>query len=156
MLLKEMSRKRRVSRFESDSYRIIDANINRGKEGLRVCEEIARFHLKSRNTTKQFAHLRHELTTLVKVSRLDKKKLIKERDAAGDVGKTTCLCPRKDTFKEIFIANSQRTKEALRVLEEFLKLFDPFASKKFQKLRFQVYDLEKKTIQRFPSLLDSR
>ena len=53
------------------------------------------------------------------------------------------------------MANAQRAKEALRVLEEFFKLVDTTASKKIQKLRFDLYAIEKQTVKRFPGLLNT-
>ena len=141
----------------SDSYRILDVNINRGKEGLRVCEEILRFHLKNKLLTKKFRGLRHELTHIITTSNLDQHLLFQERNAVLDIGKTfKALENQKKSFKEIFMRNAQRTKEALRVLEEFLKLFDLSASKNIQSLRFNFYALEKKCVKKFPALLDPR
>ncbi len=152
----KLSLEKKKDRLLRDSYRIIDANLNRSKEGLRVCEEISRFHLKNRTMTKKLNTLRHELTAVLKTSKIDSFLLFQERDAENDVGKAFAQGAQRKSFKGIFMANAQRTKEALRVLEEFLKLFDPQASKKLQKLRFNFYTLEKETIKRFPALLDSR
>ena len=137
-----------------DAYRIIDANFNRAKEGLRVCEDIARFYLKSSVTTAAIASLRHSLTLAIKQSPIDPKKLIRARDIAADPGKTSVLGPTRGSYKAIFIANAQRVKEALRVLEEFSKLFDANLSRRLQRLRFRFYDHEKKVFGRFPALLD--
>lgn len=137
-----------------NSYRIIDANFNRTKEGLRVCEDIVRFHLGHRQLTIKFKKLRHQVTAVLKKSHLKQLRLFQERDPGVDVAKTACLSSKKRTFKQIFMANSQRTKEALRVLEEFLKLWDHASSKKIQSLRFSLYSLEKETIEKFPALLD--
>ena len=132
-----------------DSYRIMDANFNRSKEGLRVCEEIARFHLRDKGLTKRLYGLRHRLTTLLLTSDLDLKLLWKERDAQGDPGKTLHPAAGAKSFRAIFMANAQRVKEALRVLEEFLKLFDSPASRRLQKLRFDFYVLEKQAVEKF-------
>ena len=137
-----------------DCYRILDANINRAKEGLRVCEEISRFHLKDTQGTKRFYALRHRLTRILNASRLTPRLLYAYRNAKDDPGKDFCAARTPKTFKAIFLANAQRVKEALRVCEEFLKLLDKDASRKIQRLRFSFYDLEKKTIERFPGLLD--
>jgi thiamine-phosphate pyrophosphorylase len=140
----------------ADSYRILDANINRAKEGLRVCEDIARFHLKNTATTSNLSLLRHQLTRIINRSALERKLLFKHRNSSEDLGSKFVLGLPKRSFKEIFLANCQRAKEALRVIEEFLKLFDITASQKTQDLRFSFYELEKKTIKRFPALLDPR
>jgi hypothetical protein len=47
---------------------------------------------------------------------------------------------------DIFIANMQRVKESLRVLEEFAKLFDASFALKFQRLRFKTYAVEKDAV----------
>ncbi|MCX5667705.1 MAG: hypothetical protein NTY34_05295 [Candidatus Omnitrophica bacterium] len=49
-------------------------------------------------------------------------------------------------YSDIFSANIERTKESLRVLEEFFKLFDKGSSARFTKLRFKVYEIEKKAL----------
>jgi len=151
-----MASYKKRNRVVRDTYRILDANFNRAKEGLRVCEEIARFHLKNKDITKELRALRHHLTAILNASSLDRQLLFKERDAHRDLGKKFTSQNSKNSFKGIFMANAQRIKEALRVLEEFLKLLDTTSSKKTQKLRFHFYALEKKTIEKFPALLDSR
>jgi thiamine-phosphate pyrophosphorylase len=148
--------KNKKSAFICDSYRIIDANFNRSKEGLRVCEEILRFHLKDAPLTGKFRNLRHELTRLIMASALNQYLLFHERQAHDDLGRTFEASGPQKSFKEIFMCNAQRTKEALRVLEEFLKLFDTSASKNIQVLRFGFYALEKKCVKKFPALLNSR
>lgn len=139
----------------ADLYRIIDANFNRCKEGLRVCEDICRFHLRCRTLAARFGAARHALTRLLDSSRISRRKLIRARDTKGDSGKTSCLIPRRKTFRETFCANAQRVKESLRVLEEVFKMCDEKSSRGIQKLRFAFYDLEKTSTERFPSLLDS-
>ncbi len=139
-----------------DSYRIIDANLNRSKEGLRVCEDILRFHYNNKTLSKNFSNLRHTITGLIKKSKVDKKMLFKHRNSKDDIGQRFFLGPKRSTYKDIFFANSQRVKEGFRALEEFSKLFDTRLSKNIQKLRFEYYELEKKTVKKFPSLLDPR
>ncbi|HAJ56223.1 MAG TPA: hypothetical protein DCL35_00450 [Candidatus Omnitrophica bacterium] len=138
------------------SYRIIDANLNRAKEGLRVCEDICRFNLKDARLSAELSRMRHDLTLISKRSRLDQYMLFENRDAGDDIGRSFSLGPKRKSFKGIFLANSQRVKEALRGLEEFFKVFDNEASKKIQKLRFKFYAFEKRSVQRFPSLLGPR
>lgn len=152
MLFEKDFFKKEKNRHILDSYRIIDANINRSKEGLRVCEEISRFHLNNKEISQRLKRLRHEITRIIKVSGLKQSMLFACRDSNKDIGKTSCLNSKKKSFKQIFLSNIQRVKEALRVLEEFLKLYDTQASKKIQKLRFDVYEVEKKTIEQFPAL----
>lgn len=139
----------------TDVYKVLDANLNRSKEGLRVCEDIARFHLKNADLTKKLARLRHRITAINRASSINQQRLFRARDTQTDRGKALSFGPKRQSFKNIFMANAQRVKEALRVLEEFFKLMDAAASKKIQKLRFDFYAIEKQTIERFPDLLNT-
>ncbi len=140
----------------NDVYAILDANFNRAKEGLRVCEDIARFHLKNKTLTARTGRLRHDLTIALGGSRIISKKLLASRDTKKDPGRAFALGPKRTSFQEIFAANAQRVKEALRVLEEFSKILDTQTSRRIQKIRFRFYDCEKETLTRFPSLPDPR
>lgn len=138
-------------------YRVLDANINRAKEGLRVCEEVTRFIIGDRNLTAVLKKLRHRIDTLV--NKLpDRTKLLYERESRKDVGRT--LYNKKDLkradFKEVFLANMQRIKESLRVLEEFSKLDDVSVALKFMEIRYDTYEIEKKVIKRLSSLYHHR
>lgn len=57
---------------------------------------------------------------------------------------------------DIFMANMERSKESIRVLEEFSKLIDGSLSARFSKLRFRLYDIEKKVYKRASSLRNTR
>ena len=75
--------------FKKNSInRIIDANINRAKEGLRVCEEITRFLLDDRKLTAEFKRLRHAIDGIVKKMPLSLSTLLNQRRSAGDVGES--------------------------------------------------------------------
>lgn len=138
-----------------DFYRILDANFNRAKEGLRVCEEIARFHLRQAQNTKKLRLLRHRLTAILKNSQIKQNELFACRDSEKDLGKNFKGGTPRKSFRGIFMANAQRVKESLRVLEEFLKILKKSSGYEIQKLRFAFYDLEKKVVKQNPDLLDS-
>lgn len=124
--------------------RILDANLNRAKEGLRVCEEIARFILSSRYLTREFKKIRHKISAITKTQDFGAS-LIKERYSRLDVGKDIYIneLKRKD-FRDIFFANIQRSKESIRVLEEFTKLMNKKTAVGFKNIRYGLYDIEKK------------
>jgi len=132
--------------------RIIDANINRAKEGLRVCEEVARFILNNRSLTENFKKIRHEIDACIVVLS-DRLGLIKERESLNDVGQEIYAneLKRKST-KDIFFANIQRVKESIRVLEEFSKLKNTAVSVRFKRIRYGVYEIEKKAAKKLMSL----
>ena len=130
--------------MKREIFRIIDANLNRSREGLRVCEEMARFILNSKPLTTEFKSIRHKISE--EARRIEKVSgvLFDSRNSEEDVGRASKLpggISRIDAG-DIFTANLERTKEGLRVLEEFAKLFDKKVSARFSELRFKVYDIE--------------
>jgi len=136
--------------------RIIDANLNRVKEGLRVCEEITRFILDDHKFTAQLKAARHKIDLLV--SRIySPPELFSQRKAQTDVGRFNSSGETKrGNCKDIFWANIQRVKESLRVLEEFSKLVDVKVALGFKQLRYKVYEIEKESFKKISSLSDSR
>lgn len=123
--------------------RVIDANYNRAKEGLRVCEDVCRFWIDDGRLTKDFKEIRHALTDTVKVLGLGN--LIAQRDIEHDVGRKTRFSEnRRSGPGDIFYANAQRVKESLRVLEEFSKLRDIRTTSGLKALRYKLYAIEKK------------
>ncbi|MFC1595745.1 thiamine-phosphate pyrophosphorylase [Candidatus Margulisiibacteriota bacterium] len=125
-----------------DKYlRIIDANLNRAKEGLRVVEEVARFILNDEQLSKNLKTVRQSLRQL-SANLADRKETILARDSENDVGANTALSNRKST-EDIVKANMSRVQEALRVLEEFSDDGMPF-----QALRYEAYTLEKRVLEK--------
>ena len=136
--------------------RIIDANINRAKEGLRVCEEIARFILDSRSLTSDFKSIRHKIDRIIRYPGVFVN-LIGERKSLEDVGRKIYINELKRIdYKDIFYANLQRVKESIRVLEEFSKLKNINIAVKFKKIRYDIYELEKKVAGKISSLCHHR
>lgn len=142
---------------ERKIYRILDVNINRSKEALRVCEEIARFVLNNKVLTKNLRSIRHSIGDIVGRFPVHERALIKFRDIRSDFGRNRKFenHKRKDICG-ILIANFQRAKEATRVLEEFSKALDENISKDFKILRFKLYSLEKRLIGKTQSLCNNR
>ncbi len=123
----------------------MDANFNRAKEGLRVCEDVCRFWLDEQALTKQFKSVRHRLVDHIK--ELGLKDMIAGRDVEADCGRETIASEsRRKTTTDIFYANCQRVKESLRVLEEFAKLKNVRASVGIKALRYEIYKIEKKVL----------
>ena len=123
-------------------WRVLDANFNRAKEALRVCEDVSRFVMDAPKLTSGYKKVRHGLNEVLVV--LGKEDLLRARDIVGDVGrKTTGSESRRADIKSIFYANSQRAKESLRVLEECTKLLNIKTAERLKRLRYTVYDLEK-------------
>lgn len=138
--------------------RLIDANLNRSREGIRVCEDITRFMLNDKRATRSFKSLRHRISALA--NRLDVRgslNLLKSRNVKKDIGKKTAFREgkRKD-IPDVFYANAQRAKESLRVLEEITKLLNKKASQGFKETRYRLYELEKKSRLKVEAVLHHR
>lgn len=128
-------------------FRVIDANFNRAKEGLRVCEDVTRFVLDEKGSTKQYKAIRHALSNAC--LGVIKECGICSRSIETDVGRATTTPElKRKTVKDIFYANSQRVKESVRVLEEFFKLIDSKQVLVLKKIRYQVYALEQKVFEK--------
>ncbi len=125
-------------------YRILDANLNRATEGLRVCEEITRFLLNDRRLTIRLKNFRHGIFKIINTEKLTQENLIRKRDSKQDVGKDVLRIElKRDNYRDVFFANIQRVKESIRVLEEFCKLVNKDSVIRFKRLRYQTYEIEK-------------
>lgn len=145
-----MTVKRKVSPQET-CLRIVDANYNRAKEAMRVCEDIIRFSRNNTQLTKRWKTCRHDLTQALFQFPAPYQRLLESRESVRDVGRSSVIRDKKKTvkIKDLLAANIKRSQEALRVLEEFSKITAPKVSGKFQKIRFKLYDLEKVTFSKF-------
>ena len=125
-------------------YRIIDANLNRAREGIRVTEEVARLYLNDKKLTQRLKSLRHKIDQIAQKD-FDSRQLILYRDSQHDVGAFGMgkLEGKREGTRGIVQANLRRSQEALRVLEEFGKLISLTAACSFKKIRFALYSLEK-------------
>jgi thiamine-phosphate pyrophosphorylase len=73
-----------------------------------------------------------------------------------DVGRLNCRGElKRNNCQSVFLANIQRVKESLRVLEEFSKLVNPGVALGFKKLRYKVYEIEKESFGKISALPDS-
>lgn len=122
-------------------WRLVDANANRAREGLRIIEDTARFIQGRRAAAKGLRELRHRLDRLV---RAHYQTLLKHRDVATDSGRKNRALPHQEGVADLLAANFKRCEEALRVLEEYGRVLSPRAVAEFQEIRFEVYAWEKK------------
>lgn len=126
-------------------FRIIDANLNRGAEGLRVLEDLARLGLNDAALSEGFRSLRHRLRQAAAPL---EPRLLGERDVVGDVGAQAPPTPRPNPVT-LCSANARRAEEALRVLEEMAPLPGVgLDGEVFRQARFALYSLEKGLLSR--------
>jgi len=124
-----------------DLYRVIDANLNRLKEGIRVIEDIARYLNNNKALATKLKNLRHQ-------SRVDDlQPLLVSRDSVNDVLRSTLPTEMNRTdLTSILTANYKRAQESSRVLEEMYKIIDPERSETFKQVRYSLYALEKENL----------
>jgi thiamine-phosphate pyrophosphorylase len=134
--------------------RIIDANLNRSSEGLRVLEDIARFLLNDAELSQRLRALRHDLAQGTKSLRGG---LLSRRDSEHDVGAPMDVSYEPETKQSLqdlsglVTANAKRVEESLRVVEELAKLPEISStvnSASFEQTRFALYTLEQDLISR--------
>lgn len=121
--------------------RVIDANLNRLKEGIRVIEDIIRYKENNKQLAKKLKSLRH----LAKID--DIKELLVHRDSINDVLRpSTSSEQQRENLESIIIANIKRAQESARVLEELYKLESIQKSENFKTIRYELYNIEKEIL----------
>ena len=119
-------------------YRILDANLDRAREGLRIIEEWCRLGLNNQPLAEECKHIRQEL------AQWHSWELRQARDTPNDVG-TSLSHPQeevRESIEQLLQANLCRSQEALRVLEEYSKLYEPKMATSCKQLRYRVYTIE--------------
>ena len=119
-------------------YRILDANLDRAREGLRIIEEWCRLGLNHQPLASECKQIRQEL------AQWHTWELRQARNTPGDVG-TDLSHPQEEVRESIDLllqANLCRAQEALRVLEEYSKLYEPAMAAACKQLRYRVYTIE--------------
>ncbi|MFS8819368.1 thiamine phosphate synthase [Synechococcus sp. W55.2] len=124
--------------------RILDANLDRAREGLRVLEEWFRFGLEEGELSAECKAMRQAL------ARWHSDPLRLARDTPADPG-TQISHPQEEQrrdLRHLLQANCSRVQEALRVLEEYGKLAEshhwvaPGLAKLAKDMRYRLYVLE--------------
>ncbi len=122
-------------------YRVVDANLNRLKEGIRVIEDIARYVNNDKPLASKLKSLRHQSN----FGQL--QDLLKSRDSENDVLRSSTKSEmNRENLEGIIVANYKRAQESSRVLEEMMKLYDAELSENFKYIRYTLYTLEKNNL----------
>jgi len=130
-----------TNQLSPELFRVVDANLNRLKEGIRVVEDIMRYRDSNKELASKLKQLRH-------LARIEETfELLQNRDSINDVLRSTTKSElnRTDAIS-ILSANFKRAQESGRVLEELFKLSNPTYSENFKYIRYELYNLEKEII----------
>ena len=119
------------------TLRLIDANLNRLKEGIRVVEDIFRYNYDNKEIALKLKSLRH-------LCRVDNYiEILSTRDVNNDVLRESIKSEQnRSDLNSILIANFKRAQESSRVLEEITKLTSIEDSENFKYIRYELYNLE--------------
>lgn len=119
--------------------RILDANINRLQEGIRVVEDIFRYVYNHKEITYTLKQMRH------KAILQHQDMLLQSRDITNDIAKDSIRTEIERTdLQAIVNANFHRICESARVLEECLKLKECQKygqSQTFKNIRYEAYHI---------------
>lgn len=122
-------------------FRVIDANINRLKEGIRVVEDVLRYKDNNKELSSKLKSLRH------KAQIKETQQLLQHRDSINDVLRPSTKSEQnRSSLEDILTANFKRAEESARVLEELYKLENIEYSENFKTLRYELYNLEKEVM----------
>ncbi|MEL6601604.1 MAG: thiamine phosphate synthase [Cyanobacteria bacterium J06614_10] len=126
-------------------FRILDANLDRAREGVRVVEEWCRFGLNDEAAMAQLKHLRQS------IAGWHSPEIRAARDTPGDLG-TALTHPQeavRSSLAQVLQVNLARAQEALRVLEEYGKLHSAQMATDCKQMRYQLYTLDTQIMEPF-------
>ncbi len=117
---------------------IVDVNLDRAREGLRVLEDWARFALGRKDLVKSFKNFRQIL---------GKHHLKVYKESRNFIKDTSAGLSHPEQFKRneassIISSNAGRVQEALRVIEEFTRDHNQNLCKISSDIRYEIYNLE--------------
>ncbi len=132
--------------------RLLDANLDRAREGLRVIEDWCRFGLERADLVVRLKDMRQRL------GRLHRDQYKQARHTATDPAAGLAHPAQAGRLQpsSVVAANAGRVQEALRVLEEFGRPSDPGLAAEAAAIRYALYDLEVEVLRAAPGGADQR
>ena len=126
------------------AFRIIDANLNRAREALRVMEDYARFGLDDARLSAALKQARHALAEALPPAASEA--LPAYRDVAGDVGREVGTLDEytRPHAGDVVVAAGKRLSEALRAIEEYGKTLGLAFPATVEKIRYGAYELDRR------------
>jgi thiamine-phosphate pyrophosphorylase len=131
---------------DMDAARILDANLSRAREALRVIEDHCRFVLNDRVLTEVVKELRHRLAAAS--AQVRPSLLLAARDTTGDVGTTLTAAGEyeRGSVGNVAAVNLKRLQESLRSVEEYGKLIGSAFAREAEAIRYRSYTLERAVV----------
>lgn len=128
--------------MDEAAIRILDVNLNRAREALRVIEDYARFALSDAAAAERAKHTRHELLRIA--TEIGPETLLAARDILNDVGRDTKTATElhRGSLEDVSRAAFARLTESARGIGEYAKLFSREAAAAAETLRYDAYELE--------------
>ncbi len=117
---------------------IVDANLDRAREGLRVLEDWARFALGRKDLVKSFKNFRQILGKHHLKVYKESRNFINDKCA----GLSHPEQYKRNNSSSIISSNAARVQEALRVIEEFSRDHNQNLSNISSNIRYAIYNLE--------------
>ena len=117
---------------------IIDANLDRAREGLRVLEDWARFGIGEEDFVSKIKNFRQILGKNHLEIYKNSRNYIEDKCK----GLSHIEQSNRKTPEQIISSNSARVQEALRVIEEFSRNHNNKLSKIASEIRYQIYTIE--------------
>ncbi len=121
---------------------IIDANLDRAREGLRVLEDWARFGLGKDELVVKLKDFRQILGKF----HLNEFKNARNFTKDTSIGLSHHEQENRKSIDKLISANSSRVQEALRVIEEYSRNLNRELSSISSKIRYEIYELEIKLL----------
>ncbi len=108
-----------------------------------MIEDTARFVWGNAPLYRRLRSIRHRLHEITKTRYA---RLVEARDSRSDAGRVIREEASRNSVAEAASANMRRAQEAVRVLEEYAKVFSSKAAGEFKKIRYQLYEEEKEIL----------
>lgn len=120
---------------------LIDVNLNRLSEALKVLEDLTRFYFKDYRCLIQIRILKRKLWDKFGPTR---KQVLWARKSRPDLGRKPSFdINKRGTLVDMLTVNFKRCQESSRVLEETFKVINSRHAGFIKNIRFSLYDLEK-------------
>jgi thiamine-phosphate pyrophosphorylase len=134
---------------------MIDVNINRLDESLKLIEDFIRFNLEKKNLLSRIRKIRRDFLILKRS--LPLTQMIASRQSNKDLGRRAAFdSGARKTLTGTVLSNLSRAKESSRIIEETLNTMDTRLSNIAKGIRFRIYDLEKDVVVNVQKSFDPR